>query len=74
MKLIKCPKIQIQKNSENLLDNSRRDPTFYERQNYRTHTHTHAHTHKYTHKTKQQQPHNTPLQQFHLFYYEFCKT
>ena len=45
MKLIKCPKIQIQKNSENLLDNSRRDPTFYERQNYRTHTHTHTQIH-----------------------------
>ena len=51
MKLIKCPKIQIQKNSENLLDNSRRDPTFYERQNYRTHTHTHtrARTHTQIH-------------------------
>ena len=49
MKLIKCPKIQIQKNSENLLDNSRRDPTFYERQNYRTHTHTHTRTHTQIH-------------------------
>ena len=48
MKLIKCPKIQIQKNSENLLDNSRIDPTFYERQNYGTHTHTHTHTNTHT--------------------------
>ena len=69
MKLIKYRKIKIQKNSENWSENSIIDLNFYERQNYRTHIHTHTHTHIHP---KQQQPYNTPLQQFQLFYYEVC--
>ena len=38
MKLIKYPKIQIQKKSENLLENSRIDIKIYERHNYHKHT------------------------------------
>ena len=40
MKLIKYPKIQIKEVSENLLENSRIELNFYERQNYSTHTDT----------------------------------
>ena len=53
MKLLKYPKIQIIKISENPLESSRIDLNFMkDKTTVRTHTHTHTdtHTHKQTHK------------------------